>query len=144
MLNPILQAFFQSAQQLNEKKEGSGSRSGPLTNGSGSWRTKNMRIRIHNTVLNRSTFICTFERKADFNASKSGRNAAYRFNSTAVRSARFRVLSMKVARVPGGSARPSCSRFKKYAAASSVSSPEVSWRSRMSRADRECGACLQE
>ncbi len=34
--NPILQAFFQSAQHLYEKKEGSGSGAVPQTNGSGS------------------------------------------------------------------------------------------------------------
>ncbi len=40
----LLQALFQSAQHLYEKREGSGSRSIPLTNGSGSGRPKNMRI----------------------------------------------------------------------------------------------------
>jgi hypothetical protein len=41
-----LQALFQSAQHINEKREGSGSV--PLTNGSGSAsrRPKNMRMRI--------------------------------------------------------------------------------------------------
>ncbi len=54
----ILQALFQSAQHTNEKREGSkagfgaGSGSVHLTNGSVSWRPKNMRIlriRIPNT-----------------------------------------------------------------------------------------------
>ncbi len=36
MLNFILQALFQSAQHLYEKREGSGSGPVPLTNGSGS------------------------------------------------------------------------------------------------------------
>jgi hypothetical protein len=40
----ILQALFQSAQHIYEKREGSGARSAPLTNGSGSGRPKNMRI----------------------------------------------------------------------------------------------------
>jgi len=44
-----LQALFQSAQHLYEKKEGSGARSVHLTR-SGSWRPKN--IRIPNTVAN--------------------------------------------------------------------------------------------
>ncbi len=44
--NFILQAIFQSAQHLYEKKDGSGSV--PLSNGSesGSWRPKNIRIQI--------------------------------------------------------------------------------------------------
>ncbi len=48
MLNPILQVLFQSAQHLHEKREGSESGSVPLPYGSrsGSWRPKNMRIRI--------------------------------------------------------------------------------------------------
>jgi hypothetical protein len=52
-LNVILQALFQSAQHIYEKREGSGSGFVPLTNGSGSGRPKNMRIlriRILNTV----------------------------------------------------------------------------------------------
>jgi hypothetical protein len=51
-----LKALFQSAQHLNEKREGSRSGTGskPLTNGSGSGRPKNLwiqliRIRIRNT-----------------------------------------------------------------------------------------------
>jgi hypothetical protein len=46
-----LQALFQSAQHIYEKREGSGAGSGsaPLTNGSGSGRPKIMRIRIPNT-----------------------------------------------------------------------------------------------
>jgi hypothetical protein len=54
-----LQALFQSAQHIYEKRAGSGSGSIHLTNGSGSGRPKNMRvlrirfrIRIPNTVLN--------------------------------------------------------------------------------------------
>jgi hypothetical protein len=38
--------IFQSAQHLYEKREGSGARSIPLTNGSGSMRPENMRVRI--------------------------------------------------------------------------------------------------
>ncbi len=46
-----LQALFQSAQHLYEKRERSGTGSGsiPLTKGSGSGRPKNMQIRIPNT-----------------------------------------------------------------------------------------------
>ncbi len=60
MLNPIIQALFQSAQQLYEKRERSGSV--PLTNGSasGSWRPKNMRIlliRIPSTACSIIQFI---------------------------------------------------------------------------------------
>jgi hypothetical protein len=44
-----LQAIFQSAQHLYEKREGSGSGTIPLTNGSG-W-PRNMRIRIPNTAF---------------------------------------------------------------------------------------------
>ncbi len=44
-----MQALFQSAQHLNEKREGS--ESIPLTNGFGSGRPKNMRIRIPNAVF---------------------------------------------------------------------------------------------
>jgi hypothetical protein len=43
-----LQAFFYSAQHLYEKREGAGAGSGPLNNGSGSGRLKDMRIRIPN------------------------------------------------------------------------------------------------
>ncbi len=49
--NLFCQALFQYAQHIYGKREGSGARSGsvPLTNGSGSRRPKNMRIRIpHN------------------------------------------------------------------------------------------------
>ncbi len=46
----ILQALFQSAQHLYEKREGSGSRSIPLTNGSG--RPKNIRIRVRIRIPN--------------------------------------------------------------------------------------------
>ncbi len=46
---------FQSAQHLYEKREGSGAGSVPLTNGSGSGRPKNIRIRIPNTVFNSLT-----------------------------------------------------------------------------------------
>jgi hypothetical protein len=53
--NFILQALFQAAQHLYEKREGSGAVSGsiPLINGSGSGsgRPKNMRIRIPNTAF---------------------------------------------------------------------------------------------
>jgi hypothetical protein len=52
--NFILQALFQSAQHLYEKREGSGSIPILLTTESGSWRPKNMRllrIRIPNTGL---------------------------------------------------------------------------------------------
>ena len=49
--NFILQALFQSAQHLCEKREGSGPGSIPLANVSGSWRRKNIRIRIPNTVF---------------------------------------------------------------------------------------------
>jgi hypothetical protein len=52
--NFILQAFFQSAQHLYEKREGSGS--SPLTNGSRSWRPKNIRIQIHNPARNSPTY----------------------------------------------------------------------------------------
>ncbi len=48
----MLQALAQSAQHIYEKKEGSGSGSVPLTNGSGSGRPQNMRIRIPNTSKN--------------------------------------------------------------------------------------------
>jgi hypothetical protein len=41
--------ILQSAQHLYEKREGSGSV--PLTNGSGFWWPKNMRIRILNTAF---------------------------------------------------------------------------------------------
>jgi hypothetical protein len=47
--NFILQALFQSAQHICEKREGSGGGAGTLTNGTGSRRSKNMRIRIPNT-----------------------------------------------------------------------------------------------
>jgi hypothetical protein len=56
--NVILQALFQSAQHIYEKREGSGAGSGSvrLSNGSvsGSIRPKNMRIRsrIPNTAIN--------------------------------------------------------------------------------------------
>jgi hypothetical protein len=43
--------FFQSAQHLTEKSEGSGAKSVPLTNGSRSRRPKNMLILIPNTAL---------------------------------------------------------------------------------------------
>jgi hypothetical protein len=46
-----LQALFQSAQHLFEKREGSGPGSVPLTNRNGSGRPKNMRSRISNTVF---------------------------------------------------------------------------------------------
>jgi hypothetical protein len=58
-LNFILQALFQSAQHIYEKREGSGAGSGsgassgsvPLTNGSGSGKPKNMRVlRIRNRL----------------------------------------------------------------------------------------------
>jgi hypothetical protein len=52
--NFILQALFQSSQHIYEKREGSGSGSLPMTNGSGSRRSKNMqilRIRIPNTAF---------------------------------------------------------------------------------------------
>ncbi len=50
MLKFYLQALFQSAQHLYEKREGSGSI--PLTNGSGgSGRPKNIRIRIPNNAF---------------------------------------------------------------------------------------------
>jgi hypothetical protein len=49
VVNFILQALFQSAHHLYEKREGFGSI--PLTNGSGSGRPKNMLIRIPNTAL---------------------------------------------------------------------------------------------
>ncbi len=64
MLNFILQALFQSAQHIYKKREGSGARSVPLTNGSESGRPKNMRIlriRIPNTSLikkKRKSFLC--------------------------------------------------------------------------------------
>jgi hypothetical protein len=48
----VLQAIFQSAQHLYEKREGSGAESVPLTNEFGSGRPKNMRIRIPNTDRN--------------------------------------------------------------------------------------------
>ncbi len=69
--NFILQALFQSAQHIYEKREGSGS--GPLTNGSGSGRPKNMRgskqerilwiqfgIRIPNTGFTRQKYWKTY------------------------------------------------------------------------------------
>jgi hypothetical protein len=43
------QSLFQSVQHLYEKREGSGSGSIPLTNGSGPGSPKNMRFRIPNT-----------------------------------------------------------------------------------------------
>jgi hypothetical protein len=44
-----LQALFQSTQYICEIREGSGAESVPLTNGSGSGRPINIRIRIPNT-----------------------------------------------------------------------------------------------
>ncbi len=50
MLKFFWLALFQSAQNFHEKREGSGagSVSLPLTNGSGSWKPKNMQIQITN------------------------------------------------------------------------------------------------
>ncbi len=45
-----MQALFQSAQHLSEKREGSGAGYTPLTNGPGFGRPKNMRIRLPNIV----------------------------------------------------------------------------------------------
>ncbi len=57
----ILQALFQSDQHIYEKREGSGST--PLTNGSGSERPKNLRIRIRFRIRSehRIAFIQTVE-----------------------------------------------------------------------------------
>jgi hypothetical protein len=49
-LNCILQALFQSAPHIYEKREGTESVSVPLTNGSGSGRNMRIRIRIPNTA----------------------------------------------------------------------------------------------
>jgi hypothetical protein len=65
--NLILQALFQSAQHIYEKREGSGAGSVPLTKGSRSGRPKNMRIwfpiRIHNTGWRRTCLAPTPTRK---------------------------------------------------------------------------------
>jgi hypothetical protein len=60
---PVLQILFQSAQHIYEKREGSGSVSSAvlLTNGSGSWRPKNMRIlriRIPNNGIDTKKSLC--------------------------------------------------------------------------------------
>jgi hypothetical protein len=58
----ILQALFQSAQHIYEKRKGSGAGSGsaPLTNGSGSGRPRNMRI--PNTVVFDANVLVQFQR----------------------------------------------------------------------------------
>ncbi len=56
MLKLYLQAIFQSAQRLYEKRDGS--RSIPLTNESGSGRPKNMRIPNTDSMYVRGTILC--------------------------------------------------------------------------------------